>query len=279
MRIKELKAELIKMASALPSPSLEAAIIIEKATGLDRIHQIMNADNAVSDSDRDNCFSMIKRRLNGTPMAYITGEKEFYGLTFQVTPATLIPRPDTETIVDKAIEIAREFYKEPKILDLCTGSGAIATAISVALGIPVAFSDISEEALFVAEDNYERLTGRKGDARSGSLFEPWKNQRFDMIVTNPPYLTEEWWEETEIDVKSEPRLALISDSTDGLDIIRRIIDESNDHLESNGFLLIEGDYRQMDICAKILSTAGFGSVSIIKDLAGKERVVYGRREH
>ena len=279
MRIKELKAELIRMASTLPSPSLEASIIIEKATGLDRIHQIMDADSSASDQDRDLCFSLIEKRLNGTPMAYITGEKEFYGLSFHVTPATLIPRPDTETIVDKAIEIANEFYKKPRILDLCTGSGAIATAISATLNIPVSFSDISEEALAVAKDNYKRLTGRDGDARLGSLFEPWEDQRFDIIVTNPPYLTEDWWEETEIDVKAEPRLALISDSSDGLDIIRRIIDESNAHLESQGFLLIEGDYRQMDICAKILSSSGFSSVSIIRDLAGKDRVVYGRREH
>ncbi len=278
MRLKELKAELIQKASALPSPALEASIIIEEAASVDRIHQITDAESEIPDAAAERCIALMDKRISGIPMAYITGKKEFYGMEFRVTPDTLIPRPDTETIVSKAIEIA-ECYGCRRILDLCTGSGAIAASVAVSLGTDVSFSDISEPALAVAAENYERLTGRRGDGRLGSLFEPWAGERFDMIITNPPYLTEKWWDETDKDVKAEPVIALISDSADGLDIIRRIIKESTEHLNDGGFLLIEGDYRQMDICVRILTSAGFTDTGIVSDLAGKARVAYGRREH
>lgn len=277
MRLKELKEELLEIAKALPNPQLEASIIIEKTTDIDRIHQIIDLDKEIEEKSAEDALSLMKKRASGYPMAYITGTKEFYGHTFCVNESVLIPRPDTETIVETALMIAKRF-SSPRILDLCTGSGAIAASLAYELKSDVCLSDISSDALEVAVNNYERITGLKAIKREGDLLSPWLGMQFDIIVSNPPYLTSLWYEEVDEDVKKEPKLALISDSGDGLDIIRRIIAQSPDYLIKGGYLLLEGDYRQMESCAKILSNSGFADVNIVKDLAGKNRVVYGRRE-
>lgn len=277
MRLKELKEELLEIAKALPNPQLEASIIIEKTTGIDRIHQIIDLDKEIEEESADDALRLMKKRASGYPMAYITGTKEFYGHTFCVNESVLIPRPDTETIVETALMIAKRF-SSPRILDLCTGSGAIAASLAYELKSDVCLSDISSDALEVAVSNYERITGLKAIKREGDLLSPWLGMQFDIIVSNPPYLTSLWYEEVDEDVKKEPKLALVSDSGDGLDIIRRIIAQSPDYLIKGGYLLLEVDYRQMESCAKILSNSGFADVNIVKDLAGKNRVVYGRRE-
>lgn len=270
MRLSELRRELLSRTEAV-----EARIIISLATGLDDIHQITESGKEITEEEKEKAFSLLEKRLSGVPMAYITGEKEFYGHVFKVNHATLIPRPDTETIVERALEIARTI-KNPKILDLCTGSGAIGTSIAYELSIPVSLSDISHDALVIAEENYRNICGNSPDAREGSLFEPWKGERFDMIVTNPPYLTDKWYEETDKDVKAEPISAFIGGGEDGLDLIREIINKSPEFLSDNGYLLIECDYRQIALCDNLLRISGFSSIGVDKDLAGKERVIYGR---
>ena len=270
MRVAELRRELLKNIEAV-----DARIIISLATGLDDIHQITESGKEITDEEKDKAFSLLAKRLSGTPMAYITGEKEFYGHVFSVNHATLIPRPDTETIVERAIEIAKTIEKT-RILDLCTGSGAIGASIAYALSSDVALSDISEDAIEMASGNYERICGKAPDARVGSLFEPWHGEKFDMIVTNPPYLTDKWYEDTDKDVKAEPVAAFIGGGDDGLDLIRCIIEKSPEFLSEHGYLLIECDYRQIALCGNLLRTRGFSSIGIDRDLAGKERVIYGR---
>ena len=277
MKLKELKAELVDKASKLENPNLEVRLCIEKALGMSLTEQLLYQEREISDKEYSIINTLLNTRLSGIPMAYILGYKEFYGHTFKVTEDTLIPRPDTELIVEESLKIAKTKHN-PRILDLCTGTGAIAASIAYDLNSPVSFSDISPKALEVAKYNYKNITGQEGCGRLGSLFEPWENDKFDIIVTNPPYLTRAWYEETEIEVKKEPELALIDDAEDGLDIIRAIINTSPDHLNSNGYLFIEGDYRQMEKCAKLLSLNGFKDVHILKDLANKDRVVYGRRD-
>ena len=271
MRLSELKKELLER-----TEGTDARIIIHLSTGLDAIQQIVQYDKEVSPEEQAMAYSLLERRLSGTPMAYITGEKEFYGHAFMVTKDVLIPRPDTETLVETALELSKRFGN-PRILDLCTGSGAIAASISYALSQPVSMSDISPKALSVAEGNYLRITGRAPSSRLGSLLDPWKGSEFDIIATNPPYLTDIWYEETEIDVKAEPKLAFIGGGDDGLDIIRTIIADAPSVLAPDGFLTIECDYRQTGICGSLLESSGFSDIHTVKDLAGKERVVYGRR--
>lgn len=255
---------------------VDARMIIRLATGLDDIHQITESGMELSKKEEEEALRLMERRLKGTPMAYITGEKEFYGHSFKVSPSVLIPRPDTETLVEEALA-ASSLFPSPAILDLCTGSGAIASSIAYALKKPVAFSDISEEALAIAKENYRRITGEEPDARCGSLFAPWKGHLFDIIVSNPPYLTDSWYQETDKDVKAEPLLAFIGGGEDGLSLIRSIISSSPLFLNEGGFLMLECDYRQTGICGSLLEKSGFTDIRIVKDMAGKERVVYGRR--
>ena len=271
MRLRALKRDLIQS-----NGDLEARIIIRIATGMDEIAQIINAEEELPEEAVEKAMQLSKERLAGTPMAYIMGKKEFYGLPFKVSRDVLIPRPDTESLVDVAVRLASSFAK-PRILDLCTGSGAVGTAIACTLSLPVALSDISPAALAIASENYERNTGEKPDARLGSLFEPWKGAVFDIIATNPPYLTDAWYGETDKDVKQEPSLALIGGGDDGLDIIRQIIHQASGYLAKDGALAIECDFRQIESCGRIFRNEGFSSIAVEKDAAGKERVIYGRR--
>ena len=271
MRIKDARRILLGKLD-----STDARIILRLATGLDDIHQITEGESELATEAEAVIHTLMEKRLSGTPMAYIMGEKEFYGIPFHVSESVLIPRPDTETLVDTAIELAGRF-RNPRVLDLCTGSGAIGTAIAHTLSIAVALSDISSEAIAIASGNYRSNIGKEPDARTGDLFGPWEGSVFDIIATNPPYLTDAWYEETERDVKAEPMNALVGGGRDGLDIIRRIISQAPDYLSPDGYLAIECDYRQIEICGRLLETEGFSDIASRKDLAGKERVVYGRR--
>lgn len=271
MTISELRRELIGKIDPV-----DARIIVRLATGLDEIHQITESARVITDDMHEKALSILGKRLSGTPMAYITGEKEFYGHVFKVTPSVLIPRPDTETLVECAIESSRDFRK-PRILDLCTGSGAVAASVAYELKLPVALSDISPAALEIAKDNYRRIVGEMPDARLGDLFEPWRGSAFDIIVSNPPYLTDSWYEETEQDVKAEPVNAFIGGGPDGLDLIRNIVGKAKEFLSPNGILALECDYRQIGICGSLFENNGFSDVHSIRDLANKERVIYGRR--
>lgn len=267
---------MITDASKLENPALEVRLCIEKVLSMPIEKQILNSEMEIDKKAEDEMRALMERRLSGVPMAYILNEKEFYGHSFYVDENVLIPRPDTELLVEKTIEFAKK-KDSPTILDLCTGSGAIAASVAYELNQDVFFSDISPKALEIAKRNYEEITKRKANCRLGSLLECWEDYSFDIIATNPPYLTRKWYEETDIDVKKEPKLALIDNAEDGLDIIRKIIDTAPMHLRENGYLLIEGDYRQMEKCAKLLSLKGFKDVTILKDLNDKDRVVYGRK--
>lgn len=275
MKLKELRRELVKELKELDLPYLEADLIIEKALGIRR-EEILLYDRELNQEETDNIKELLDKRLSGVPMAYILGHKEFYGLDFEVNENTLIPRPDTETLVDVAIEKAREF-KEPDILDLCTGSGAVASAISYTLKREVFLSDISHEAIIVAKRNYKRLTGFDGIVREGDLFEPWKGESFSIIASNPPYLTPEDLENCSEEVKREPPLALLG-GEDGLSVIRRIVKEGKEHLTHGGYLIIEADFREMAHCARLFLSEGYKDIETRKDLSGRERVIYGRRD-
>ena len=271
MTIRELRKELLSATEAV-----DARLILRLATGLDDIHQITESCREVTDEEEKKAMELLRRRLSGEPMAYITGEKEFYGHAFSVSPAVLIPRPDTETLVDTVIKLS-DLFSKPRILDLCTGSGAVAASVAAALGTAVQMSDISEAALSVAKGNYRRITGMDAEARCGDLLAPWDGTVFSIIASNPPYLTDKWYEDTDKDIKAEPENAFIGGGEDGLELIRRIIRSAPEHLEEGGFLALECDYRQMGICGNLLEKGGFTDIHTVRDLADKERVIYGRR--
>ncbi|MBQ0070808.1 MAG: peptide chain release factor N(5)-glutamine methyltransferase, partial [Spirochaetales bacterium] len=272
MKLFELKALLIQKGASLEMPALEARLLLEHA-GYSVIKQITDNQAEVEETKVLQALSEMEKRVSGYPMAYILGEKEFWGLTFHVDERVLIPRPDTETLVETALSLAKE--ADGRILDLCTGSGAIATALAHSLKRPVAMSDLSEDALTVARENYIRLIGEEPDARQGDLLSPWKGERFSLIVSNPPYLTDGWYEIVDEDVKKEPKTAFIGFGEDGLDLIRQIVEDAPAHLETNGYLAFECDYRQCQELSLLLAQKGFTGVNIVQDLSGTARVVYG----
>lgn len=275
MTLFELKRKLIEIGKNLEDPMLEARVLLS-FLGFSPLNQITDKNEEVSQKTADEATSMMEKRASGYPMAYITGVKEFWGMEFKVNDNVLIPRPDTETLVEVAVDLYIENNLQGKILDLCTGSGAVATAIAKELEKDVKLSDISPSAAETAKENYERLIGRTADIRVGDLFEKWEGCKFSLIVSNPPYLTDTWCNEVDEEVKKEPRLALYGFDEDGLGIIRRIIADSGKCLEKGGYLALECDYRQCSTLAKLLETEGYSGVNIKKDLAGKDRVVYGK---
>ena len=275
MTLFELKRKLIETGERLEDPMLEARVLLS-FLGFSPLKQITDKNEEVSQKTADEATSMMEKRASGYPMAYITGVKEFWGMEFKVNDNVLIPRPDTETLVEVAVDLYIENNLQGEILDLCTGSGAVATSIAKELGKDVKLSDISPSAAETAKENYERLIGRTADIRVGDLFEKWEGCKFSLIVSNPPYLTDTWCNEVDEEVKKEPRLALYGFDEDGLGIIRRIIADSGKFLETGGYIALECDYRQCSTLAKLLETEGYSGVNIKKDLAGKDRVVYGK---
>ncbi|MEY4591301.1 MAG: hypothetical protein RIR18_196 [Pseudomonadota bacterium] len=214
---------------------------------------------------------LVQRRASGEPLAYILGETGFFGRMFKVSPAVLVPRPETEELVERALALVAGI-PQPRILDLGTGSGAI--AITLALERPDATLmgiDLSADALMVARSNAARLNARV-EWRQGDWFKPLKHEKpFDLIVSNPPYIAVD---DPHLDgdgVCVEPRLAL-TDSGDGLNCLRIIIDGAHAFLTDGGCLLVEHGFDQGEACRNLFTLAGFQDASTRVDLSGNDRM-------
>jgi release factor glutamine methyltransferase len=222
----------------------------------------------------------LQRRFAGEPIQYITGEAEFYGLPFRVTRDVLIPRPETEHLVEKTLELAGNF-QYPRILDLGTGSGAIAIALAYKLkDAKITAIDVSDAALAVASENAERI-GVAAQIRfmSGDLLAPVATGQFDLIVSNPPYVPTTDRETLAVEVREhEPAVALFAGS-DGLDVYRRLIPAAHAVLVPGGFIALEIGYGQSQSIQTLLLVAGFTHVEFAADLQGIPRVVTALRSH
>lgn len=218
---------------------------------------------------------LVQRRATGEPLAYLVGEKEFFGLRLAVTPAVLVPRPDTETLVEWAVELLQA-QPAPRVVDLGTGSGAIALSLKHALPhADVSAVDLSAAALVVARRNGERL-GLPVRWLQGSWFEPLDAEAppcFDLIVSNPPYIAQD--DPHLAALQHEPQLALGS-GPDGLDALRHIVARAAAHLQPGGWLLLEHGHEQDADVRGLLQAAGFDAVSTRHDLAGRPRCTGGR---
>lgn len=265
-------------------------------------------------------FDLVDRRAAGEPLQYIVGSQEFMGIEFRVDPRVLIPRMDTETLVENALSIIRDGRLVDEgarvvgergawnVLDLCTGSGAIGISIAklaevavhtgdsqlsrrdeklneektkqLAKSIKVTLTDISEGALDVAREN-ARLNGVEGNVKAvcGDLFSPFKKlfkkQKFDMIVSNPPYIESKAIDSLQREIRDHEPMVALDGGADGLDFYRRIASEAPDYLEDGGVILLEIGDTQGQAVKALLGDAGFTHTRVICDLAGRDRVVFG----
>lgn len=255
-----------------PVAQLETRILLGHVTLLSRVQLITQSERALTAGEAQQLSQLFARRLAGEPIAYLTGEREFYGLSFDVSPAVLIPRPDTELLVELALQ-----YLPPqgRVLDMGTGSGAIAIAIAHARPDAVVTAlDVSAEALAIATGN-----ARKNQAKVNFLHSDWFSavaaQRFDLIVSNPPYIVAGDPHLSEGDLRFEPVDAL-TDHANGLSDLQTITREAAQYLAPGAWLLMEHGYDQAAAVREVLSGHAYAEVQSWRDLAGIERVSGGR---
>ena len=249
---------------------LDARLLLEYATGCSHTDLLARPETPISAPALAQFDEWVARRAAGEPLAYLVGEAEFRGRVFQVTPAVLIPRPDTEVLVEQALARLPQIA-QPRVLDLGTGSGIV--AISLALECPTArvvAVDLSGAALAIAANNAGRL-GAAVDCRVGDWFGPVGGECFDLIVANPPYIAAGDPHLAGDGLPHEPQSAL-TDGADGLDCIRRIVAGAAAHLQPGGWLLLEHGHDQGAACRNLLAAAGFQDAFTHPDLAGSDRV-------
>jgi release factor glutamine methyltransferase len=264
-----------QLADASPSPRLDAEVLLMHVTGLARTALITRAHEPVSAENVEQFEALLERRSKGEPIAYLTGQREFWSMSLAVTPSVLIPRPETELLVEQALKrIPPEVAW--KIADLGTGSGAIALAIaSERPRCHVIATDISAAALEVAQGNAQSLGIANVEFRIGAWFLPVAGEQLDMIVSNPPYIGEHDQHLKQGDVRFEPETALVS-GADGLDAIRSIAGDAMSYIRPGGWLLFEHGYDQGKAVRKLLEVHGYDMVTCCQDTAGHERITLGQ---
>lgn len=264
-----------QLAASSPSPRLDAEVLLMHVTGLARTALITHAQELLQPEHEERLHALLTRRAHGEPVAYLTGRREFWSLDLCVTPDVLIPRPETELLVEQALAHIPD-DAEWTVADLGTGSGAIALAIATERPhCRLIATDNSAAALAVARANATRLGIAKVEFRHGEWLKPLAGIRFDVIVSNPPYVRANDPHLTQGDVRFEPESALIA-GADGLDTIRCIAADAVSCLRPGGWLLFEHGCDQAQAVRALLETHGYDRVASCRDIAGHERVTAGR---
>jgi release factor glutamine methyltransferase len=260
--------EALALARSLGVERGDAQTLLGHLTGEGRAWLITHGNTDVPGAE-----AALQRLAAGEPLAHLTGWQPFHGLQLQVTPATLIPRPDTEALVDWALALLQRQSGTPRVVDLGTGSGAIALAIKAACPqAAVTAVDFSAEALAVARANGTRL-GLAADWRLGNWFEPLADERFDLVVSNPPYIA---GDDPHLPALRHEPLTALTPGGDGLADLHALIDAAPQHLVPGGWLLLEHGWDQAEPVAHALAARGFTEVMLRRDLAGRARASGGR---
>ncbi len=266
-------------AAGLDTPWLDALVLLSACAGRDKAAVYASFTDPVPEEAASAFRRAMGRRLEGVPVSYILGRKEFYGLSFQVDPRVLVPRPDTETLVEAALEILERDPAVRRLHDLCTGTGCVALAVAASLPrgrrLGISASDLSGDALEVFRLNSRGILGRELPHYRSDLLASVPGV-YDMITANPPYITRRETAAMKASGWPEPALAL-DGGEDGLDVFRRLAGEAVESLTENGYLLVEGADDQADTMGEILTERGFRDLRWVRDLAGRRRVTVGRR--
>ena len=258
----------------IQSARLDAEVLLSHVLRQERIYLYVHFDEPMEQNELNKFREYVKKRAQHVPIAYIIGEREFMGLPFKVTKDTLIPRPDTEILVENVLNNVDK-DKEIEIVDIGTGSGAI--ILSLLVNLPKAQGktvDISSKAIEVAKENAVNLqVNDRCEFFVGDLFAPLNNNKFDVIVSNPPYIPKKDIATLEDDVKEYEPVSALTDGGDGLSYYRRLLSEGKAYIKENGFIALEiGIYQSNDV-KQIAMDNGWKNIKIIKDYAGIDRVV------
>uniref|UniRef100_T1H9M4 peptide chain release factor N(5)-glutamine methyltransferase n=1 Tax=Rhodnius prolixus TaxID=13249 RepID=T1H9M4_RHOPR len=257
------------------SQKRDAEILLEHVTGKGRTFLLAFGETLLDDAQLQRLSALLARRINGEPVAYLTGTREFWSLPLAVSPATLIPRPDTECLVEQALQCMAQF-SAPTVLDLGTGTGAIALALaSERPDCTVTGVDVQPDAVTLAQRNAATLQLPNVQFLHGNWFEPVAPTRFSVIVSNPPYIDAEDIHLCEGDVRFEPISAMVA-AEGGLADLRWIIQQAPQHLKNTGWLLLEHGWQQGEPVQQLLQQRGFEQVATCSDYGGNERVTLGQ---
>jgi release factor glutamine methyltransferase len=264
--------------AGIASARLEAQVLLAHVLGCTRVQLYTGFDKPLAERELAGYRELIKRRLGGEPVAYLVGEHEFWALPFFIDPSVLVPRADTETVVEVARARRGDRAAPCRVLDLCTGSGVIAVALARELpNARVVATDISDAAVGLARRNAERnAVADRVDVRAGDLFAPIgpQDERFDLITANPPYIATAVLATLAAEVQREPRGAL-DGGADGLAFYDRICAGARDRLVPGGALVLEHGFDQEEPVRARLVAAGFEDVTLVRDLGGNARVTSG----
>ena len=261
-------ADLLALSSE--SAKLDAQVLLLHILQKPRSYLFTWPEHALSDEQQSQFNVFIQRRLKGEPVAHITGLREFWSLSLEVNATTLIPRPDTETLVEQALEIA--LPATAKVLDLGTGTGAIALALGSEMpSWQITAVDRVSDAVALATRNQQRLAINNVHVKQSNWFSELHGEKFNLIVTNPPYIESSDIHLNQGDVRFEPLSALVADDC-GMSDIKQIITQSRDYLSSNGYLLIEHGFEQGEAVRHFFEKMAFINIKTVKDLGNNDRV-------
>jgi release factor glutamine methyltransferase len=264
-----------RLKSSSRSARLDAELLLAHALGWQRVRLFGDSDQVVRPEIAQRFRDMIEERHAGRPVAQLVGSREFWSLLINVTPATLVPRPETEMLVECALN--RIPADEPgTLLELGTGSGAIALALATERpAVSVTATDLSEEALKVARYNASTLKLPNVAFRFGDWYKAAADNQFDTLVCIPPYVTDQDWMLNQFELGHEPAMALRA-GRDGLLCLKPVVAEAPAHLKPGGWLLVEHGFRQGPVAARLFQEAGFSAIATYRDLPGKPRVTEGQ---
>jgi len=262
--------------AGIAAARLEAQLLLAHVLGCTRMQLYTGFDKPLGEPELASYRGLIKRRLAGESVSYLVGETEFWGLPFYVDASVLVPRPDTETVIEVARVVRPDRAAACRILDLCTGSGVI--AVSLAREYPAAevvATEISPAAAAMARRNAERNgVADRVTVREGDLFAPVHGERFELIASNPPYIASAVIPTLSAEVRREPMIAL-DGGRDGLGFYDRICAQAREHLAPGGVLLVEHGYDQADAVRARFAAAGFTGIALVHDLGKNPRVTWG----